>query len=129
MKRAPRGHALGRAAEQAASDYLVARGFVILGQNVRFGALEIDVVARSGELLALVEVRSRKPGAMVGALASIGPKKQARLVAAAARVLAAPPFPLDGVERVRLDVCIVHLSKGTAAIEHFPAAITAQEET
>jgi putative endonuclease len=96
---------------------------------VRLGALEIDVVARKDELIALVEVRTRKPGAMVGALASIGPKKRARLVAAAARVLVTPPFPLDGVERVRLDVCVVHLSKGDVTIEHFPAAITAQEES
>ena len=122
-------HALGRVAEEAAGDYLVARGFVILGQNVRVGALEIDLVARAGNLLALVEVRARKARALVGALASIGPTKRARMLRAATRVLVDPPFPLDGITRVRLDVCVVHVSPRGVGVEHFPAAITAPEET
>lgn len=129
MTRAPRGHALGRVAEEAACDFIVVRGFVILGQNVRLGPLEIDIVARRGELLALVEVRARKARSMVGALASVGPTKRARMLAAAARVLAAPPFPLEGIERVRLDVCIVHVSVDGTSVEYFPAAVTAGEET
>jgi len=120
-----RGHALGRVAEEAACDALVARGFVILGRNVRFGPHEIDAIVRIGATVALVEVRTRKAGAQVGPLASIGPKKRKAMLAAAARFLAEPPFPLAGVDRVRLDVCIVHMSPGATTVEHFPGAITA----
>jgi putative endonuclease len=125
VARASAGHSRGRKAEQAASDYLVACGFVVLGQNVRLGPLEIDLVARRDDLVALVEVRTRRRGSQVGALASIGPVKRKRLLRAAERYLFEPPFPLEGVTRVRLDVCIVHTSSEAVTIEHFPGAITA----
>ncbi len=119
------GKSLGRAAEEAASDHLVARGFRILGRNVRIGPLELDVVARDGALVALVEVRARREGALVGALASITPEKQRRLLRAAAGLLAAPPFDLTGVTRVRIDVCIVHVSRDGVRVEHLAGALTA----
>lgn len=125
VARASAGHTRGKKAEEAASDYLVACGFVVLGQNVRIGPLELDVVARKDDLVALVEVRTRRRGSQVGALASIGPVKRKRLLRAAERYLFDPPFPLEGVTRVRLDVCIVHSSSGAFTIEHFPGAITA----
>ncbi len=124
----PRGHALGRTAEEAACDSLVARGFVVLGRNVRLGPHEIDVVVRdgpTGATIALVEVRTRRAGALVGPLASIGPKKRKAMLDAAARFLARPPFSLDGVARVRLDVCVVQLAAEATTVEHFPGAVTA----
>jgi putative endonuclease len=125
VSRASAGHSRGRKAEEAASDYLVTCGFVVLGQNVRLGALELDLVVRKADLVALVEVRTRRRGSQVGALASIGTVKRKRLLRAAERYLFEPPFPLEGVTRVRLDVCIVHTSSKTVTIEHFPGAITA----
>ena len=89
------------------------------------GPLELDLVARKDDLVALVEVRTRRRGSQVGALASIGPVKRKRLLRAAERYLLEPPCPLDGVTLVRLDVCIVHTSSKAVTIEHFPGAITA----
>ncbi|HQY60301.1 MAG: YraN family protein [Myxococcales bacterium] len=119
------GKSLGRAAEDAASDHLVARGFLILGRNVRIGPLELDIVARDGALVALVEVRARREGALVGALASITPEKRRRLLRAAAGFLASPPVDLAGVTRVRIDVCIVHVSREGVKVEHLAGALTA----
>lgn len=50
--------AVGSAAEDTAAEYLIRRGCVILQRNVycRFG--EIDIVARLGETLHFVEVKS-----------------------------------------------------------------------
>lgn len=118
------GKSLGRIAEEAASDHLVARGFHILGRNVRLGPLELDIVARAGDLVALVEVRARAEGALVGALASITREKQRRLLRAAARLLADPPFDLEGVTRVRIDVCAVHVSPTGVAVEHLTGVLT-----
>src|SRR5262245_50620554 len=46
----------GRAAEEAACDYLRMSGFTILWRNLRIGALEIDIVAKKDDLAAIVEV-------------------------------------------------------------------------
>ena len=52
-------HALGRLGEARAREYLVARGWRIAAQNYRFGRREVDVVARRGNLVAFVEVKTR----------------------------------------------------------------------
>ena len=78
--------ALGRRAELAVADYLVARGFRVLARNVRVGSFEIDVVARRDDLVVAVEVRTRGARSFEGPLESIGPAKQRRMVAAAERL-------------------------------------------
>ena len=40
----------------------------------------------------------------------------------------AAPVPLDGVTRVRIDVCVVRSGPSGLVVEHFPAAITAADE-
>lgn len=58
----------GRIAEQAVADWLLERGFRLVGRNVRIGRLELDVVARKGGVLAVCEVRSRRGGQIDPAL-------------------------------------------------------------
>lgn len=53
------GHALGRWGEERATRFLERRGWSILARNYRFGHREVDVVARRGDLLAFVEVKTR----------------------------------------------------------------------
>ena len=50
---------LGRQGEMIAVSYLKEHGFEILEQNWRFGKLEIDIIARKGNLLCIVEVKTR----------------------------------------------------------------------
>ncbi|HEU4532593.1 MAG TPA: YraN family protein [Polyangiaceae bacterium] len=99
---------LGRAAERVALDHYAARGFDVLATNARFGPLEADLVVRTGSLVALVEVRARRPGALVGAFASVGAVKRRRLRRAAralwSRLRASMPRA-----RVRIDVAAVDL--------------------
>ena len=44
-------------------DFLRAQGLVIVGQNLRLGYLELDVVAVEGRVVVVVEVRARSEGA------------------------------------------------------------------
>ena len=53
---------LGRAGEQFAHDHLLARGYVVLDRNWRCSEGEIDIVAREGRDLVVVEVKSRRVG-------------------------------------------------------------------
>jgi len=50
----------GAAAEDAACDLLEQSGLCVVERNVRFRAGEIDIVAREGDVLVFVEVRSRR---------------------------------------------------------------------
>lgn len=111
----------GRRAEARAAEYLRACGYRIVGQNVRLGSLEIDLVIESDEVVAVVEVRSRGRGAFAGPLASLASLKRRRVALAAER-LYRTRYRFDPAQRrFRIDVCIVHEN---GSVEHFPAAIT-----
>ena len=49
---------LGQRGERLAKQFLISRGYVIEETNARFPVGEIDLVAREGETLCFVEVRS-----------------------------------------------------------------------
>ena len=52
-------HLLGMAGEQAAAGFLETRGYTILSRNYRARAFEIDIIARDGDVLCFVEVKTR----------------------------------------------------------------------
>jgi len=52
----------GAAAEEAAARYLESQGCQVLERNWRCRTGEIDLIARDGEVLVFVEVRSRRTG-------------------------------------------------------------------
>jgi putative endonuclease len=78
----------GAGAEQAAADYLTARGLRLLARNVRCRGGEIDLVMRDGATLVFVEVRARAGAAFGDAAESITTAKQARIILAARHYLA-----------------------------------------
>lgn len=78
----------GRMAEQAAAEYLSGRGWRVLGANQRTPAGELDLVCLDGETVVVVEVKARSTDLYGAAVESIGPRKQRRLMAAAAWWLA-----------------------------------------
>ncbi|MBI3320752.1 MAG: YraN family protein [Candidatus Omnitrophica bacterium] len=76
-------HQLGRRSERVALEFLRAQGYVIERTNVRFPVGEIDILAREGATLCFVEVRSASSLQWGGSLASVGERKQRRLLRAA----------------------------------------------
>jgi putative endonuclease len=83
--------ALGRAAETAAARHLERNGYRILAANFRVKAGELDLVARDGGVLAIVEVRYRASDRYGGAAASITHAKRSRIIRAARTLLAQNP--------------------------------------
>ena len=81
--------ARGRAFEERAARELVRRGYRIVARNYRCRVGEIDLIARDGDTLVFVEVRSRASGAHGSALATVDVRKQARIARVAEHYVAA----------------------------------------
>jgi putative endonuclease len=124
-RQTPTRRAIGQRAEDAVAAHLEAQGFVILFRNLRLGALEIDLVARRGPLVAIVEVRARGRGSFTGPFASITPKKRGTLVRAAERLWSGTLRGMQDVERVRIDVAAVTIDGEQMRLEYAQGAITA----
>jgi len=114
-----------RAAEEATADWLVLRGFRILATNLRLGALELDIVAKRGGLVVIVEVRTRGRGSYVSALASVSVAKRRHLLRAGERLWRAQLASAADVERVRIDVAAVSFEEGATFVEYIPGAVVA----
>jgi putative endonuclease len=120
--------AKGRSAEELAAQHLRDDGFTVLWQNVRIGALEIDLVAKKDDLVVIVEVRARGPGAFEGPLASITREKRRHLIRASRGIWRGRLKKMPDVLRVRIDVIAVTEGQdGAPAVEWIKAAITEQD--
>lgn len=54
-----RHNELGKAGEEKAVAYLLQRGYIILDRNWRWRRRELDIVCVQGDLLVIVEVKTR----------------------------------------------------------------------
>ncbi len=82
---------IGDKGEQAAADWLTARGHEIVAQNWRTRYCEIDIVSVKGEVLYFTEVKYRKNDDFGDGLAAITAKKQRQMRFAAELFLAGRP--------------------------------------
>ena len=90
-------------AEAAACAALERDGWTVLGRRLRTEAGEVDAVAEKDGVLAVLEVKRRRTLAL--AAAALAPRQRARLMNAAALLLAANPQ--WGRNGVRFDVLLV----------------------
>ena len=113
---------LGQRAEEAVAHYLESAGCSIVARNLRIGRLELDIVARRAELVLVVEVRTRGPGAWTTGLGSVSSAKRERIRRAGQR-LWRDRFKADpSVERLRFDAASVRFSDGEPNIDYVVAA-------
>lgn len=97
-------------------------GFEILALNLRINRYELDIVARNGALVVVVEVRARGKGAWTTAFGSMDGAKRRRIRLAGER-LWNRSFKRDpSVDRMRFDAASVRFVSGEAVIEYVPAA-------
>jgi putative endonuclease len=113
---------LGQRAELAVVDCLFVAGFELLGRNVRFGPLELDVVARKERVLLITEVRTRSATSWCGPFASVTRTKRARVLKAASRLWRERREWTGGIDRVRVAVAAVHFEAGRTHVEFAPLA-------
>jgi putative endonuclease len=95
----------GTLAENSACAFLEAQGFTIVMRNFLRRVGELDIVARTGDLLVVAEVRTRGTERFGGAAASVTRPKQRR-IAATTSLLLQQHRELRNC-RVRFDVIVV----------------------
>ncbi|MBK8339486.1 MAG: YraN family protein [Flavobacteriales bacterium] len=108
----------GAHGEQAACHYLEEKGWSILARNWRVGRDELDIVARDGDLLVVVEVKTRASEAHGAPYESVGTIKQHRMIRAAEAYLDHLGEDLD----VRFDIISVVLHPSGTRLEHIEEA-------
>jgi putative endonuclease len=98
--------ALGRRGEDLAHRYLQRQGYIVVARNYRLGSGEgeADIVAWEGDILAIVEVKSRQHGDYGPPERAVGPEKRAHMARVAREFAARSSTPW---EQVRFDVVTV----------------------
>ncbi len=81
-----RAERAGRAAETACARLLRLKGYRLLARRYRSGVGEIDIVARRGRLIAIIEVKARPDYAT--AVEAVDSRQRARIERAATMFLA-----------------------------------------
>jgi putative endonuclease len=100
---------LGDFGERVAAAHLEAKGYTVLDRKFRVAEAEIDIVARDGDTLVFVEVRTRR-GAETGIAAlSVNARKAQQLQHAAAWYVEEHPGVADAP--MRIDVVTVELRR------------------
>lgn len=120
--------AVGRFGEQLAADHITAAGMRILARNWRCPDGELDIIARDGEQLVFVEVKTRSTTTFGDPAEAMTPAKIARIHRLAVRWLAeqresGPAGELDGWSALRFDlVAIVRLCEDGPRVRHLRGA-------
>ena len=107
----------GAAAEDLAAAYLSLLGWELTARNTRLAGVEIDLVAREGRTMVLVEVKYRARADFGGAIGAIDARKCERLRRAALAASA-------GRSDVRVDIVSIEPSADGLVLTHHRNAVT-----
>jgi putative endonuclease len=111
---------MGRRGEDAAAAYLERMGMAVEARNWRCPIGEVDIVARDGEYLVLVEVKTRRSERAGTPEEAVSLTKQRKLVRLAEAYSQESPDPVGAM---RFDVIAIRvLSEGRALLRHYRGA-------
>lgn len=108
----------GEQGEQLACQWLEAKGFSILHRNWRHGRDEIDIVARDGRFLVVVEVKTRNTARWGEPELAVGTAKRRNLMRAATELVHSISEDLE----LRFDVVSITHTPAGPEVLHIPDA-------
>lgn len=73
-----RSHRLGKEGEAFASEFLAARGYLLLQMNYRTKVGEIDMIAKDGNVVVFIEVKTRQEDGW-DAFEAVDKRKQSKM--------------------------------------------------
>ena len=110
---------MGRKGEEIAKFYMIDKGFTILDLNWHHGHKEIDIVAKQGNGIVVVEVKTRAENYAEEPWEAVTSSKIRNIVEVADAWLRINKVDLE----TRFDVISILLKKdGTYTVEHFEGA-------
>ena len=118
-KKTDKRHDFGRHCEFMARTYLEQQGYLILETNWRSGHKEIDIIAKDGEMLVIVEVKARKNEDLANAEDAVNNQKMRNLVRATHNYILMKGLDCD----TRFDIITLILDeKGEYRLNHIKDA-------
>jgi len=105
---------LGGRGEDLAARFLARKGLKVLERNFRCPAGEVDIIARDGETVVFVEVKTRRGGLFGHPLEAVHSTKRDRLRKTALFYLSTR----GGEAPARFDIVGINLGPGAPEIEH-----------
>jgi putative endonuclease len=114
---------LGDFGERVAAAHLEAKGYAITDRKFRVLEAELDLVARDGDELVFVEVRTRRGGERGMAALSVGPRKAKKLLLAVQWYIERHPELAE--LPMRIDVVTVELDRAGVLkeVRHYDDAV------
>ena len=109
---------LGKKGEELAVSYLRKKGYTILETNFRAGRNEIDIIARDGNTLVIVEVKSRHSNYFTEPEYAVTLEKQKALIRAANSYI----YRKNIQDETRFDIIAIVLNNEEAHINHLEDA-------
>ena len=109
---------LGKQGEDIAVKYLTDKGYEILERNWRNIHKEIDIIARDGKFLVIVEVKTRQTDEYGDPDIAVTRKKQRMLIAAANSYIFQKHLEIE----TRFDIISIIFRDGEPVIEHIEDA-------
>ncbi len=108
----------GKRGEDAAAEFLAGKGCKILARNVRYGHLEIDIIAEHKDMLIFVEVKSRSGTYFEQPFQAVNRTKQRKIIKAANIYIEKNDIELES----RFDIISIVERNGKFEIEHIEDA-------
>ena len=115
---AGRNQRIGKWGEQAAADYLSAKGYEVIARNVRTPYGEIDLIAQKDNTTIFVEVKARTSKSLGPPEIAVTPRKQEHMLACAEHYA-----QQNEIDHWQIDVIAVERVNSKAEITHFESAI------
>lgn len=108
----------GRLGEEIAVRYLAEKGYEILERNWRNIHKEIDIIARDGKFIVIVEVKTRQTDEYGNPDIAVTRQKQQRLISAANSYILQNHLDVE----TRFDIISIVFKDGEPIIEHIEDA-------
>ncbi len=109
---------LGKKGEELAAQYLIEKGYEILERNWRNTHKEIDIIAKDGESLVIVEVKTRQSDEHGEPDLAVTRQKQTRLIYAANAYIFRNKLDIS----TRFDIVSIVFNNGNPIIDHIEDA-------
>ncbi len=104
---------IGNTGENLATNYLISHGYEIQEKNWRFSKAEIDIIAKEGEILVFVEVKTRSYTYYGKPEDSVNAKKEALIMDAAQRYMEKTGHDWE----IRFDIISIILGGDNRAVQ------------